>query len=121
MLRAVGVSWMNLHRVAYQNHAVNRYANEEIDQFVYEFATRGRKRRRCVIGGDINDLASSPEIQKLKARSNLLIRTRGGIDYLLYKGWVIITKIFKHEDDGGSDHYPRVFRFKTYKWVLRRG
>lgn len=110
-VRAGGVLWFNVHRVAYQSHTSNTRANRELDRNLVK-DVRARPRARICVGGDFNDGVQSPEIQKIRQRTGLKPCSAGGIDYFLFcdgsagEGFRVYDAE-RIENDGGSDHHPK--------------
>lgn len=111
-VRAARVTWVVLHRVAYQNWKANLKANVEIDSWLVSHLKDYTG--RLAMGGDINDVAGSPEIQALTRKLGMDIATEGGIDYMMYKGNVRIDQVQEVRNKGGSDHHPKVWRVTVY-------
>lgn len=114
IFRAVGIRWVNLHRVSYQKHAFNRLANKEIDNWLIN-RFKNLWTGRTLVVGDLNNVAEDPAIRHLCAQTGLKPVTSGGIDYVLTKGKVEVTRIKRLDEAGGSDHYPEKFHVRVWK------
>lgn len=108
-LRAGGVRWINWHRVAYQRHDVNVEANREIDRKVAAYIN-SKPEADIALGGDVNAGARTPEMEEFRKLTNMKVRSVGGIDYFLVRltGKVQFSDMLEVDDDGGSDHAPKV-------------
>ena len=107
-VRAYGILWICLHRLAYQEAkgGVNLKGNREIDDWIIE--EYKDYTGRVLIGGDINDVETSEEVQRIKRKTAMMSDSLGGIDFVIYKGALDVDMISKLEETGGSDHHPKI-------------
>lgn len=117
MVRAWGVLWVNWHRLAYQTHEVNRQANREMDDWIIQ---RFRNfKRRLGMSGDMNDNKATPVMRRvIKACKFRAIGS--GVEFVMFKGNVRMSNYQVVEQDGGSDHHPKVWRVTVLRWFRVR-
>lgn len=117
-IRAGKLRLTGLHRVAYQKHQVNREANRELDAALIGHLQQHSSARNLVVA-DWNDRISSPELERIIEAIDALppIPDVNDIDYGITTGRCRITELREIDEDGGSDHKPKI---GTVRW-WRRG
>lgn len=113
MVRGWGVLWVNWHRLAYQDAhgGVNRQGNRQMDDWIIDKFKNWLG--RVAISGDFNDNKASPEMQRVIKNSDFDVLGEG-VEYVMSKGNLDVTDYQTVDQDGGSDHHPKVFTVTTY-------